>query len=90
MDEKKDNRQSVSYLYFESALTKLEVIIKRQWVLIIVILFLWFGTIGIYEYKESQYEVIDTEVTYTQDGECTNVIGAGNEVLYGTEVGHTN
>ena len=49
----KDERESVSYLYFESALTKMETVIKRQWVVIIVILFLWFGTIGAYEYKES-------------------------------------
>lgn len=86
----KDERESVSYLYFESALTKMETVIKRQWVVIIVILFLWFGTIGAYEYKESRYEILDTEVAYTQDGEGTNVIGAGNEVLYGTAVSHTN
>lgn len=85
----KDERESVSYLYFESALTKMETVIKRQWVVIIVILFLWFGTIGAYEYKESRYEILDTEVTYSQDGEGTNVIGTGNEVLYGTAVGHT-
>lgn len=92
MDEPKvrDERESVSYLYFESALTKMETVIKRQWVVILVILLLWFGTIGVYEYKESQYEILDTEVTYTQDGEGTNVIGAGNEVLYGTAVSHTD
>lgn len=81
---------SVPYIVYEGAEARAERHIKRLIIALIVVVTMLFATNLAWLWVWQQYEVVDTEVTYSQDGEGTNVIGAGNEVLYGTEVSHTN
>lgn len=86
----KDFDTSVPYIVYEGAEARAERHIKRLIIALIVVVTMLFATNLAWLWVWQQYEVVDTEVTYSQDGEGTNVIGAGNEVLYGTEVSHTN
>ena len=81
---------SVPYIVYEGSEARAERHIKRLIIALIVVVTMLFATNLTWLWVWQQYEVVDTEVTYSQDGEGTNVIGAGNEVLYGTEVSHTN
>ena len=58
-------------------------IIKKQFVAIIVLICLLFGSFGLFVWYESQYETITYD--YEQDGEGTNIIGDSNEVNNGAE-----
>lgn len=81
---------SVPYIVYEGSEARAERHIKRLIIALIVVVTMLFATNLAWLWVWQQYEVVDTEVTYSQDGEGTNVIGTGNEVLYGTEVSHTN
>lgn len=59
-------------------------IIKKQFIAIIVLICLLFGSFGLFVWYESQYETITYD--YEQDGEGTNIIGDSNEVNNGAEI----
>lgn len=60
--------RDVPYIVYESEMTRLERIIKRQFVLIIVTLCFLIGTNGIWLWYESQFQdVTTTEVTQDLD-----------------------
>lgn len=63
MDE---NQQSVSYLAYESTMARFERIIKRLWVVCIILIIALIGTNGAWLYYESQFETV-TSTTITQD-----------------------
>ena len=80
----KDN-QNVSYLAFESSQARMERIIKRLWVVIIVLIISLIGTNAGWIYYESQWQYVKTETTIdaTQDGD--NNFLSGGDLYYGTE-----
>lgn len=59
--------RDVPYIVYESEMTRLERIIKRQFVLIIVALCFLIGTNGIWLWYESQFEEVVTTNEVTQD-----------------------
>lgn len=61
-------------------------IIKKQFIAIIVLICLLFGSFGLFIWYESQYETIDYSYDYSQDGQGTNIIGNDNEVDNGAKV----
>jgi hypothetical protein len=75
---------TVPYVVHESAMARAERIIKRQWIAIILLICLLFGSFGLFVWYESQFETISYD--YTQDGEGTNIIGDRNEVNNGAEI----
>lgn len=75
---------SVSYVVHESTVARMERIVKRQWIALIVAICLLFASFGLFVWYESQYETISYD--YTQDGEGTNIIGDSNEVNNGAEI----
>lgn len=85
-----DRPNDVPYLVYEGAEARAERHIKRLIVALVATVVMLFATNIAWLHVWQQYEVVDTEITYSQDGEGTNVIGTGNEVLYGTEIGHKN
>lgn len=60
---------------------------RRWFIMFLVVLFLWFSTIGGFLLYLNQYDFSGTteETTYQQDGSGTNIIGDDNEVDNGTE-----
>lgn len=70
----------VSQYYHEAETSRLERIIKRMWVLIIIMLLALIATNGAWLYYENQF--VDEETTITQDVDSgdgeTNVTGIGD------------
>lgn len=73
---------SVPYVVHESTVARMERIIKRQWIALIVAICMLFGSFGLFVWHESQFETISYD--YAQDGSGTNIIGEGNEVNNGS------
>lgn len=73
---------SVPYVVHESTVARMERIIKRQWIALIVAICMLFGSFALFVWYESLYETISYD--YAQDGNGTNIIGEGNEVNNGT------
>lgn len=59
--------KDVPYIVFESELARLERIIRRQFVLIIITLVLLVGTNACWLWHESQFEEVTTTTEVTQD-----------------------
>ena len=75
---------SVPYVVHESTVARMERIIKRQWIALIVAICMLFGSFGLFVWYESQFETITYD--YAQDGQGTNIIGDSNEVNNGAEI----
>ena len=85
-----DNNTNVPYIVFEGEQARSERQIKRLFIALVITIVLLFASNAFWLYEWTQYDYVPTETEYVQDGEGTNVIGTGNEVLYGTEVSHKN
>ena len=79
---------SVPYVVHESTVARMERIIKRQWIALIVAICMLFGSFGLFVWYESQFETISYD--YNQDGQGTNIIGEGNEVNNGSTLEDEN
>lgn len=76
--KEKNHIDPVPYLAHESALARNERTIKRLIGAIIVVLLLWFSTIGMFIWYINQYDF--SAISYEQDGEGINIIGDRNGV----------
>lgn len=83
-----NNDRSVPYMVFEDAEVRAERRDKRKSIIIALLIIIIFLQSAIFTWAWTQYDYTSSEVTYTQDGEGTNLIGSGNEVVYGTEISH--
>ena len=66
---------SVPYVVHESTVARMERIIKRQWIALIVAISMLFGALGLLVWYESLYETI----SYEQDGEGINNVNLGEQ-----------
>lgn len=66
---------SVPYVVHESTVARMERIIKRQWIALIVAICMLFGSFGLFVWYESQFETI----SYEQDGEGINNVNYGEQ-----------
>ena len=66
---------SVPYVVHESSVSRLERIIKRQWIALVVAICMLFGTFALFVWYESQFETM----TYEQDGEGINNVNYGEQ-----------
>ena len=86
-ESQQTNVESVPYIVIESQAVRFERIIKRYWILCLVLIVLLVGSnIGWLVY-ESQFETVSTETTTIdahQDGSGVNIVGGG-DVDYGAE-----
>ena len=74
---------NVPFIVYEAAQSRLERIIKRLWITVILLIVLLVGSnIGWLIY-ESQFEYVET-TEIEQDGEGVNIVGGG-DVNYGAE-----
>ena len=83
---KTEDVKDVSYIVFESTIARFDRVIKRMWIVILILVFLLLGTNLAWLYYESQFEEV-TETTTTQtieqkaDGDSNNsFIGGDNNV----------
>ena len=73
---KTEDVKDVSYIAFESVVARFDRVIKRLWVIILILIFLLIGTNLSWLYYESQFEDV-TETTVTQDVKS----GKGNAAI---------
>lgn len=66
---------TVPYVVHESTVARMERIIKRQWIALIVAICMLFGSFGLFVWYESLYETI----SYEQDGEGINNVNLGEQ-----------
>ena len=81
----KENRKNepVPYIAHESAMARQERTVKRLVAAIIIVMVLWFATIGAFLLYLNQYDFESYD--FTQDGMGVNIIGSQNGVYNGTE-----
>ncbi len=80
---------NVPYVVHESTVARMERIIKRQWIALIVAICMIVGCNALWLYAWMQYDYTSEETIYQQDGQGTNIIGDRNEVEKGTESDNT-
>lgn len=85
---KTDEVKDVSYIVFESTIARFDRVIKRLWVIILILVFLLLGTNLAWLYYESQFEEVTetTEQTVTQDTKD----GGGNSFIGGDNYGEAD
>ena len=76
----KNTPESVSYIVYESAMTRAERNLKRIVIALIVAIALLFASNMIWLYVFAQYDFESYE--YSQDGQGINIIGDDNGVNY--------
>lgn len=75
---KTEDVKDVSYIVFESTIARFDRVIKRMWVIILILVFLLLGTNLAWLYYESQLEeVTETTTTVEQNTES----GKGNATI---------
>ena len=82
----KENRQNVEpvpYIVHESAMARQERTIKRLWILLILVISLLVATNGLWIWYESQWEVVETEITQKNNGGYNNYIGDDGDIYNG-------
>lgn len=79
-----DNLTNIPYIAYEAAQSRLERIIKRLWVTVILLVILLVGTNVAWLIYESQFDYFETSIEAEQDGEGVNIVGGG-DVTYGAE-----
>jgi len=77
MDEKV---KEVPYIVYEAAESRHERVVKRLITALITTVILLFTSNIIWLYYWNQWDYMNNEVTYSQDGQGVNVIGDGNNV----------
>lgn len=82
----KENRQNVEpvpYIVHESAMARMERTIKKLWIALILVICLLVATNGIWIWYESQWEVVETEITQETERGYNNYIGNDGDIYNG-------
>lgn len=75
--------KDVPYIAHESAVARLERVIKRLWVLVLVLIILLCASNAAWIWWESQYETIETTITQENADGYNNYIGNDGDIVNG-------
>ena len=75
--------KDVPYIAHESAVARLERVIKRLWVLALVLIILLAASNAAWIWWESQYETIETTITQENADGYNNYIGNDGDIVNG-------
>lgn len=78
-----NDKAMIPYFAHEGEMVRMERVVKRLWITVILLIVLLVGTNGAWLYFESQWEYYET-TEIDQDGEGVNIVGGG-DVSYGTD-----
>ena len=67
--------KDVPYIVHEVAVARLELIIKRMWVLVLLLIILFVVSNGAWIWYESQYQTIETTITQENEDGYNNYNG---------------
>ena len=80
-----NNKQTnIPYIAYEAAMSRFDRLNRRLWIAVILLIVLLVGSNIAWLVYESQFQVYETSIEATQDGEGVNIVGGG-DVNYGTE-----
>lgn len=80
-EEKKD--ATIPFYAVESMLDRQGLTIKRLWIVCILLIVLLVGTNALWIWYESQWEVIETEITQENEHGYNNYIGNNGDIYNG-------
>ena len=75
--------KDVPYIALESAVARLERVIKRMWVLVLSLIILLVASNGAWIWWESQYQTIETTITQENADGYNNYIGNDGDIVNG-------
>ena len=75
--------KDVPYIAHESAVARLERVIKRLWVLVLALIILLCASNAAWIWWESQYETIETTITQENADGYNNYIGNDGDIVNG-------
>ena len=75
--------KDVPYIAHESAVARLERVIKRLWVLALVLIILLAASNAAWIWWESQYETVETTITQENTDGYNNYIGNDGDIVNG-------
>ena len=75
--------KDVPYIAHESAVARLERVIKRMWVLVLLLIILFVASNGAWIWWESQYQTIETTITQENADGYNNYIGNDGDIVNG-------
>lgn len=81
--EKNTQAEPVPYIAHEAAMARMERTNKRLWILLILLVVLLFGSNAAWIYYESQWEVVETEITQENETGYNNYIGNDGDIYNG-------
>ena len=81
----KSTVQDIPFILDEKEMTRYERVIKKLWILIILLIVLLVGTNISWLIYNSQFETVETTtIEAEQNGDGTNVVGGG-DIIYGAD-----
>lgn len=75
--------KDVPYIAHESAVARLERVIKRLWVLVLALIILLCASNAAWIWYESQYQTIETTITQENEDGYNNYIGNNGDIVNG-------
>ena len=75
--------KDVPYIVHEVAVARLERVIKRMWVLVLLLIILFVASNGAWIWWESQYQTIETTITQENADGYNNYIGNDGDIVNG-------
>ena len=75
--------KDVPYIVHEVAVARLERVIKRMWVLVLLLIILFVASNGAWIWWESQYQTIATTITQENADGYNNYIGNAGDIVNG-------
>lgn len=84
---KTEDVKDVSYIVFESTIARFDRVVKRLWIIILVLVFLLLGTNLAWLYYESQFEEVTETTTTTQEVTQDTKDGGDNSFIGGDNYG---
>ena len=75
--------KDVPYIAHEVAVARLERVIKRMWVLVLLLIILFVASNGAWILWESQYQTIETTITQENADGYNNYIGNDGDIVNG-------
>ena len=81
-----ENNTPVPYIAYESTMARMERANKRNFIIIIILIFALIATNAGWIIYESQFETVETttQIEAEQSGADVNIVGGG-DIHYGTE-----
>ena len=89
METNKIADKDIPYIVFESTICRFDRVIKRLWIVILILIFLLLGTNLAWLYYESQFEEVEHTKTTTQTVTQDTGKGGDNSFIGGDVNGET-